>query len=100
MSLFCPANSVRRSAIIDDKCHASNRTAKFSHEFSRTLAPDLSELRGKFGQRGVEISDEAIVRNLENRRFLVFIDGDDDLRILHPREMLNRARNADRDIEF
>ena len=41
MSLFCPANSVRRSAIIDDKCRASNRTAGFSHKFSRTSAPDL-----------------------------------------------------------
>src|SRR4029079_13868043 len=29
---------------------------------------------------------------------LVLVDRDDDLRILHPREVLDRARNADRDV--
>ncbi len=33
-------------------------------------------------------------------RFLVLVDGDDDLRILHAREVLDRAGNADRDIDF
>src|SRR4029079_8411166 len=42
---------------------------------------------------------EADVRDLEDRRFLVLVDRDDDLRILHSGEVLNRARNADRDID-
>src|SRR3546814_5062731 len=35
-----------------------------------------------------------------DRRVLILVDGDDGLRILHPRKVLDRARNADRDIDF
>src|SRR6201999_3978575 len=66
----------------------------------RTLAADLGELRGKLGQRRVQIGDKAVVGNLKDRRLLVLVDRDDDLRILHPRQMLDRARDADRDIKF
>src|ERR1700691_186070 len=62
-------------------------------------APDLRELGGKFGQSRIEISDQAVVGYLEDRRLLVLVDGHDDLRILHPRQMLDRARDADGNIE-
>src|SRR5690606_17567271 len=35
-----------------------------------------------------------------DRRFLVLVDGDDGLRILHAGEVLDRARDADRDIDL
>ena len=44
----------------------------------------------------VEVGDEAVVGDLEDRRLLVLVDGDDDLRVLHPGQMLDRARDADR----
>ena len=46
------------------------------------------------------IADEADVGHLEDRRFLVLVDRDDDLGILHPGEVLDGARNADCHIEF
>src|SRR5687767_9984646 len=59
-----------------------------------------SKFLGQLRHQLEQISDQADVRDLEDRRFLVLVDGDDDLRILHPGEVLDRARNADRDIDF
>src|SRR5437763_1726052 len=60
----------------------------------------LAEFGGKLGQRLIEIGDKAIVGDLEDRRLLVLVDRDDHLGILHAGEMLDGARDADRDIEF
>src|SRR5215211_7014206 len=46
-----------------------------------------------------EIAHDAVVGNLENRGFLVLVDRDDGLAVLHPGEMLDRAGDADGDIE-
>jgi hypothetical protein len=43
--------------------------------------------------------DETVIGHLEDRSFLVLVDGDDDLRVLHAGEMLDRARDPDRDVE-
>src|SRR6202042_877288 len=98
MSFFFPANSLRRVTIIDERPRASSRTLGLSH--GRSLAPDLRELRGELWQCRVEIGDQAVIGDLEDRRLLVLVDRDDDLGILHPRQMLDRARDADRDIEL
>ena len=58
-----------------------------------------SELLRQLRHDREQIADQADIGDLEDRRFLVLVDGDDDLRILHPREVLDRARNADRDID-
>src|SRR5215212_5800064 len=63
------------------------------------LASDFRQFLLEFRQNGEKVADEAVIRNLENRRFLVLVDGDDDLRILHAGEMLDRARDADGDVE-
>lgn len=47
-----------------------------------------------------EIADETVVGNLEDRRFLVLVDGDDDLGILHAGKMLDGARDADGNVEI
>src|ERR1700690_3852911 len=98
MSLFCPANRLRRAEIIDEQEKASSETPSFSHYL--TLAPDLGELRGKFRQRRIKIRDQAVIGDLEDWRLLVLVDGDDDLRILHAGEMLDRAGDADRDVKL
>lgn len=54
----------------------------------------------EFGHDLEEIADEAVVRDLEDRRLLVLIDGDDDLRVLHAGQVLDRAGNADGDVEL
>ncbi len=63
-------------------------------------ADDDLELLGQLGHDLEQVADQADVGDLEDRRFLVLVDGDDDFGILHPREMLDRARNADRDIDL
>ena len=39
-----------------------------------------------------EVSDEAIVSDLEDRGFVILVDGDDDLGVFHAREVLDRTR--------
>src|SRR5215831_9652035 len=60
----------------------------------------LAELLGELRQCLEQIGNEAVVRDLKDRRLFVLIDGDDHLGILHAGEMLDRARDADRDIEL
>src|SRR5438132_12376400 len=60
----------------------------------------LGELGVELGHQLEEIADEAVIGDLEDRRLLVLVDGDDDLRVLHPGEVLDGTRDADRDIEL
>src|SRR6266851_6156092 len=46
-----------------------------------------------------EIADDAVVGHLEDRCFLVLVDRHDGLAVLHAGEMLDRAGNADGDVE-
>src|SRR5271170_4219483 len=59
----------------------------------------LIELGCELRQGLVEIGYQSVIGDLEDRRFLVLVDGDNDLRILHAGEVLNGAGNTDRDIE-
>jgi Ethanolamine utilization protein EutJ (predicted chaperonin) len=45
-------------------------------------------------------ADEADVGDLEDRGVLVLVDGDDGLAVLHAGQVLDRARDADRDVDF
>ena len=47
-----------------------------------------------------QVAHKAIVRDLENRSFLIFVDGHDDLCVLHARKMLDGSRNPNRDIKL
>src|SRR3954470_12193681 len=46
------------------------------------------------------VADDAVIRHLEDRRFLVLVDGDDRLRRSHSGQMLDRARDADGDVQL
>src|SRR5258707_894243 len=75
-------------------------TAISSFYRSDTLFSELAERLGQFRNRLIQIRDQAIIGNLEDRRVLVLVDRDDDLRIFHAGEVLDRAGNADRDIKL
>src|SRR5882762_5456941 len=60
----------------------------------------LSQLLHQIRNDLEQISDDPIVRHLKNRRFLVLVDGDDDAAVFHPREVLDRAGDAYRDVEL
>ena len=59
-----------------------------------------SELFSKLRHRLEQVGHQADVRDLEDRGVLVLVDGDDGLGILHARKVLDRARNADGNIDF
>ena len=67
---------------------------------SSALSPALlGELLLELGQKSEEVAHEAVVGDLEYRRLLVLVDGDDHLGVLHAGEMLDGAGNSDRDVE-
>ena len=47
-----------------------------------------------------DVALNAVVGDLENRRLGVLVDGDDGARALHADQMLNRARDAERDVQL
>src|SRR3546814_20579514 len=57
-------------------------------------AKQCSKRLFEFRQDVEEVADEAIVRDLEDRRFLVLVDGADDLGILHTGQVLDGAGHA------
>src|SRR5690606_1250967 len=63
-------------------------------------ALDLLDRRGERGDGVEEVGDEEVVGDLSDRRFLVLVDRDDRLRALHASEVLDGARDADRDVEL
>src|SRR4030042_750213 len=46
------------------------------------------------GDDSKKITDNAISGNFKDRSLRVFVDGDNDIRCLHPSLMLNRARDS------
>src|SRR5436853_5778312 len=71
-----------------------------SWEGSDPARGSFSKLLGQLGHDLEQVADQADVGDLEDRGVLVLVDRDDGLRILHAREMLDRAGDADRDIDF
>src|ERR687893_576856 len=66
---------------------------------SARLRARLAEFAVEFRQDGEQVADEAVIRDLEDRGLLVLVDRHDDLGILHPRQVLDRPRDAHRDVE-
>ena len=59
-----------------------------------------SNRRGQLRYDFKQITDNAVIRDLENRRVWIFIDRHDDFGILHARLVLNRAGNTHRDVQL
>src|SRR4051812_33846474 len=83
---------------------SSHKTPASICSSGRCFQPSsLSELGQRFRQFRnslIQVGDETVIGDLEYRRVLVLVDGDDHLGILHAGEMLDRAGYADGDIEF
>src|SRR6266540_6543678 len=81
----CAASAPKRP-----RCSTANRARSPSARACCGRARSLSELAEffvKFRERLEQIGDQTVVGDLEDRRFLVLVDGDDDLGILHAGEM-------------
>ena len=66
---------------------------------SRLMAT-LCELGDQRRRDLEDVALNAVVGDLEDRRFGVLVDGDDRPRALHADEVLNRAGDAERDVEL
>src|SRR3990172_1391205 len=60
----------------------------------------LLQLRDHLRYRLEEVGHQPVVRHLEDRRLLVLVDRHDDLRVLHPRQVLDRSTDPQRDVEL
>src|SRR5687767_8516889 len=60
---------------------------------------NLSEFLGQGRNHFERIPDDAVRGDLEDGRVRILVDGHDDLRGRHARQMLDRAGDGDRDIE-
>src|SRR5690242_17629221 len=47
-----------------------------------------------------DVADDPVIRDLEDRCFLILVDRDDRLRCAHASEVLDRARDPDRNVEL
>src|SRR5258708_32314081 len=66
---------------------------------TRYSALFLCDRCGQFRHDLEQIPHDAVIGHLEDRRFLVLVDRYDGLAVLHAGEMLDRARDADGNIE-
>ena len=64
------------------------------------LFAELGQLGLELRQHLEQVADQAVIGDLEDRRLLVLVDGDDDLAVLHAGEVLDGARDADGDVEL
>src|SRR5262249_8991977 len=60
----------------------------------------LMQLFGQGGHDFEDVANHAVVGDFEDRRVLVFVDGDDGARALHAHDVLDGAGNAEGEIEF
>src|SRR6266446_6106066 len=61
---------------------------------------ELVQCLRQLGQHLEQIAHEAVVGHLEDRRFFVLVDRDDHLGLPHSRQMLNRTRDPDGNVEL
>src|SRR4051795_11919376 len=80
-------------------CDASERIARARSALRRALFP-LFDLFRELRHDVEQITDDAAVDELEDRRLGVLVDGDDRLRCLHAGPVLDRAGDADRHVEL
>ena len=58
-----------------------------------------SELFSQFRHDAEQVAHKPVIGDLEDRRFFILVDGNDDFRVFHACKVLDRPRNTDRDIQ-
>src|SRR5258708_8629003 len=75
-----------------------SRAANSSRRATWRSRMQALDLRGEFRDHVEKITDDSIVRHLEDRCVFVLVDRHDHLGRPHAGEVLDRAGNADRDV--
>ena len=60
----------------------------------------FSHFRGQRRHDFEQIADDSVIGHFEDRSVGIFVDRDDGLRALHPHQVLNRAGDADGDVDL
>src|SRR5205823_13983166 len=61
---------------------------------------ELLDFLSEHGHSFKEVTDDSVIRDVEDGSFRVFVNRHDSLRVLHADQMLNRTRDADRNLEL
>src|SRR5690349_19537044 len=61
---------------------------------------DLADLLGQHRDGFEEVTDDAVIGDVEDRRFGIFIDGHDRARVLHSDQVLDRAGDSEGHVKF
>src|SRR5689334_2928765 len=69
-------------------------------EASDVLGVQLPDRLRQRGHDLEQVADQPVVRHLEDRGLGILVDRDDAARGGHPREVLDRPRDPDRDVEL
>ena len=67
------------------------------HERMKRL---IAQCRSQFRHGFKQVGHQAVVGNIENRRFRIFVDGHNHLAVLHTGGVLDGAGNADGDLQL
>src|SRR3712207_6561787 len=79
---ICPA-PITPTVLISIPMAQSARTSDVCRPKADCLRFHLAEFLLEFRQDREKVSDQAVIRNLKNRRLLVLVDRHDDLGVLH-----------------
>src|SRR5205814_3162788 len=63
-------------------------------------ALEFLDFFGEHGNCFEQITDDSIVSDVKDGSFRILVDRDDRLRVLHADQVLNRAGDANRDVEL
>src|SRR3954468_21816255 len=93
---FCSCAS-RKAADMPADPPPTIKTSTSSVSRSATL---LVQFRDHRGDHFEEVAGDAVIGDLEDGRLWILVDRDDGARAFHPDEMLDRAGDAERDVEL
>src|SRR5512147_2522042 len=68
--------------------------------FMSCLSPHLANFLDHDRQDFMDVADDTVGRDVENGRIGVLVDGNDNFRRLHARDMLDRAGDAAGDVQL
>src|ERR1041384_2450525 len=101
-SVNVDGNAGRGAWSLGKTCAAArppHRAASTRRSAARPLRMQLLDLCGELRDHVEKITDDAVVRHLEDRRVFVLVDRPDHLGRAHAGQVLDGAGNADGDVQ-
>src|SRR5579859_646742 len=77
---------------------ASGASISLETAFTRLFC--FLQFLGERGHDFENVADDAVIGDFENRRVLIFVDGDDGARALHADDVLDVSADPEREVKF